>query len=178
MLYVFFESDLFNLPNPKKGGVLTDMPIHHFKKQIAIAITSLTLIFSGIVQGVFANPTETPAPKEANFLSSPKEETLATTSAQIVLAGKGTEGDSVKILISVKNDDEYTLENELSFKIESLGLFIKEIELYPGENKVQVLINHKGNETVDTRFIKYNPKSNVDIEKLVRNLDIKKLPLK
>lgn len=154
------------------------MPSYHFKKQIVIAITSFILIFSGIVSGVFANPIETPAPKEAKFLSSPKEETLATTSPQIALAGKGVEGDSVKILISVKNEEEYILEHELSFKIESLGLFVKEIELYPGENKIQVFINHKGNETVDTRLIKYNPKNNVDIEKLVRNLDIKKLPPK
>lgn len=159
------------------------MPSYSLKKQLIAIITVFFFVFSSAVHGVFANPTETPALKEAKFLSSPKEEVSATTSSQIAFAGKGTEGDLVKILVYLKNNDpkaeeEYTLESELSFKIESLGLFVKEIDLYPGENKVRVIISHKGTETVDTRVIKYNPKSNVDMEKLIRDVDIKKLPLK
>lgn len=147
-------------------------------KKLTAIITMLSFMFSATAQDSYATGTAVTIKetKETKFLSSPKEETLATTSPTMVFAGKGSEGDTVKISLFLKKDDEYNLENEFSFKIESLGLFVKEIELFPGENKIQVTILHKGNEVTETRLVKYSPKNNVDIEKLMKSLDIKKMP--
>ncbi|MDO4720750.1 MAG: hypothetical protein Q4A78_08815 [Peptostreptococcaceae bacterium] len=147
-------------------------------KKLTAIITMLSFMLSAAAQDVYATGTAVAVKetKEVKFLSSPKEESLATTSPTTVFAGKGSEGDTVKISLFLKKNDEYILENEFSFKIESLGLFVKEIDLFPGENKIQISITHKGGEVTETRLIKYSPKSNVDIEKLMKNLDIKKMP--
>lgn len=147
-------------------------------KKLTAIITMLSFMLSAAAQDVYATgiAVAVKETKEVKFLSSPKEESLATTSPTTVFAGKGSEGDTVKISVFLKKNDEYILENEFSFKIESLGLFVKEIDLFPGENKIQISITHKGSEVTETRLIKYSPKSNVDIEKLMKNLDIKKMP--
>lgn len=114
--------------------------------------------------------------KEQRFLSSPKEETLATTTSAMVFAGKGMEGDNVQISLYLKKGEDYELQKEISFKIESLGLFLKEIELLPGDNQVEVTLSRKGSQATEIRNIKYNPKNNINMESLIKNLDIKKMP--
>lgn len=147
-----------------------------FQNRSLAVILLLLFLFSAMKpQSVSAMPIN-PVAKEAKILSSPKEDFGATTNASVVFAGKGPEGSLVKIAVYWKYGEEYKLTNEVSFKIESLGAFIKEVDLYPGDNRIQVNITHKDTELFEIRDIKYSPKSDIDLERLIKNASIRNMP--
>lgn len=110
------------------------------------------------------------------ILTAPKSESFSTTNSTIVIAGTGQKSDKVKIELYTKKGESFSeLQTEIDIIVDALGIFSKEIELFPGENKIVVTLSDGKGEISESRFINYIKKI-IEINEIIRGLDLKNSP--
>lgn len=67
------------------------------------------------------------------------------------------------------------MQAEIELVVDALGVFSKEVQLFPGENKIVVTLSNAKGEISESRFINYIKKI-VEINEIIRGLDVKNSP--
>lgn len=142
------------------------------KKLTAVIVLLLTLMSTGI--NSFATGAGGNASNSTSIsITAPKDEVTVTTNEKILLAGLGSPNDTLKIQLFTKNGNDYTtLRYELNIVLESIGNFNREIQLYPGDNKIVATITGKNGEAKEVRFVRYNRITNTDINNLIKSMSL------
>ncbi|SHJ96161.1 hypothetical protein [Tepidibacter formicigenes] len=92
----------------------------------------------------------------------PDSDYTVTTNDKIVISGKGQEGSSVSVEVYSKKDETYERTQAKKLEIGAIGLFVTEVKLSPGENKIVV----KNEEDKKVKIVLYKKIENKqDIQK-------------
>ncbi len=143
------------------------------KTNLAIITLILTAIFMTTSINSFAASLSNT--KQA-ILTAPKSESFSTTNSTVVIAGTGQKNDKVRIELYTKKDESFSeLQTDINLVVDALGVFSKEIELFPGENKIVVTLSNAKGEVSESRFINYIRKI-IEINEIIRGLDLKNSP--
>ena len=143
------------------------------KTNLAIITLILTAIFMTTSINSFAASLSNT--KQA-ILTAPKSESFSTTNSTVVIAGTGQKNDKVRIELYTKKDESFSeLQTDINLVVDALGVFSKEIELFPGENKIVVTLSNAKGEISESRFINYIKKI-IEINEIIRGLDVKNSP--
>ena len=143
------------------------------KTNLAIITLILTAIFMTTSINSFAASLSNT--KQA-ILTAPKSESFSTTNSTVVIAGTGQKNDKVRIELYTKKDESFSeLQTDINLVVDALGVFSKEIELFPGENKIVVTLSKAKGEVSESRFINYIRKI-IEINEIIRGLDVKNSP--
>ena len=143
------------------------------KTNLAIITLILTAIFMTTSINSFAASLSNT--KQA-ILTAPKSESFSTTNSTVVIAGTGQKNDKVRIELYTKKDESFSeLQTDINLVVDALGVFSKEIELFPGENKIVVTLSNAKGEVSESRFINYIRKI-IEINEIIGGLDLKNSP--
>ena len=143
------------------------------KTNLAIITLILTAIFMTTSINSFAASLSNT--KQA-ILTAPKSESFSTTNSTVVIAGTGQKNDKVRIELYTKKDESFSeLQTDINLVVDALGVFSKEIELFPGENNIVVTLSNAKGEVSESRFINYIRKI-IEINEIIRGLDLKNSP--
>lgn len=143
------------------------------KTNLAIITLILTAIFMTTSINSFAASLSNT--KQA-ILTAPKSESFSTTNSTVVIAGTGQKNDKVRIELYTKKGESFSeLQTDINLVVDALGVFSKEIELFPGENKIVVTLSNAKGEISESRFINYIRKI-IEINEIIRGLDLKNSP--
>ncbi len=143
------------------------------KTNLAIITLILTAIFMTTSINSFAASLSNT--KQA-ILTAPKSESFSTTNSTVVIAGTGQKNDKVRIELYTKKDESFSeLQTDINLVVDALGVFSKEIELFPGENKIVVTLSNAKGEVSESRFINYIRKI-IEINEIIRGFDLKDSP--
>ena len=143
------------------------------KTNLAIITLILTAIFMTTSINSFAASLSNT--KQA-ILTAPKSESFSTTNSTVVIAGTGQKNDKVRIELYTKKGESFSeLQTDINLVVDALGVFSKEIELFPGENKIVVTLSNAKGEVSESRFINYIRKI-IEINEIIRGLDLKNSP--
>lgn len=143
------------------------------KMNFAIITLIITVIFmSTSINSFAASVSDT---KRA-ILTAPKTESFSTTNSTVVIAGTGQKNDKVRIELYTKKGESFSeLQTEIELVVDALGIFSKEVQLFPGENKIVVTLSNAKGEISESRFINYIKKI-IEINEIIRGLDVKNSP--
>ncbi len=114
-----------------------------------------SLLVCGILasNGIFAF-ADTPSTKiVANAtieIIKPDSDHTITTNDKIVVSGKGKEGSTVLLEVYAKKDGKFTSTQKKTFEIGPIGLFMSEVKLKPGENKIVLKSGEENKEKIVT----------------------------
>lgn len=135
-------------------------------KKITAIIAILLILLSSSV------PAYASSKADQVILTAPRNERMTTKNSSVVLAGKGSEDDKVTIELYTKKNSTFSdLQQEIRFQLVNMGTFTKEIDLYPGENKIVVTLKGKDIFLKETRYITLD--SGINLADLIKDLSFK-----
>ncbi len=138
-------------------------------KKITAIIAMFIIIFSCYGPAYAAGVS---AKTDQAILTAPKSERMTTKNSSVVLAGKGSEDDRVTIELYTKKNSTFSdLQQEIRFQLVNMGTFTKEIDLYPGENKIVVTLRGRDIFLTETRYITLD--SGINLADLIKDLSFK-----
>lgn len=142
------------------------------KKITAVIVLLLIIMSTGF--NSFATGAGTDRSNSASInITAPRDEFTVTTNERILLAGLGSPNDRLKIQLFTKQGENYNvLRYELNLVLESIGNFNREIQLYPGDNKIVATLTNQSGESREVRFVRYNRITNTDINNLIRSMSL------
>lgn len=144
-------------------------------KKTNLAIITLILMAIFMTTSINSFAASLSNTKEA-ILTAPKSESFSTTNSTVVIAGTGEKNDKVRIELYTKKGANFSeLQTEINLVVDALGVFSKEVELFPGENKVVVTLSNAKGEISESKFINYIRKI-IEINEIIRGLDLKNSP--